>query len=447
MQLSLSAEPPEIQILSQKQVPYGRELALPYDTKEERLKLDDPYTIKATARGLVHAGDPALLVEYQIRFKLALCGRGQDPPSTVRVPLPPDPWLAYWYVPKRNHRPLRYHNERATTNPCADDDFADLPHPFYYWYDWLPTRHGPDDDGHSFDCRKWMKVGIDYDYFDVSLQRISAASRDFSLLRKQLAATTGELTATIVVGVVDHSATELGLERWRDLIGSDDHASLSERATATLDRWRTSRPKESGTGSFLTALTELRGVMNIDRHSSAVDDGYLMVEVHGRLKLSGRPIRARLWLGMTDIFGPQPPRQWRILERGLAEDQLVIYFGHSGIGENFRLAQIEKHLGLSHEKISDELRASPLRLVAFLSCYSIMYFGQDLLDAGAQRENGAYFVFTGMEHSTHEAGPLAVLDLVDRVLAPDNPTGRIDRLPLLGDDEFWLVKEVAGSKR
>jgi hypothetical protein len=66
-----------------------------------------------------------------------------------------------------------------------------------------------------------------------------------------------------------------------------------------------------------------------------------------------------------------------------------------------------------------------------------MYFGQDLLQAGAEG-NGGYFVFTGMESSKHEAGPLAVLDLVDRVLVDP----RVSKLPRLGDDEFWLIKEV-----
>ena len=167
----------------------------------------------------------------------------------------------------------------------------------------------------------------------------------------------------------------------------------------------------------------------------------------GRLRQSGRPLRVRLWLGLTDVFGPTPPAHWRILRRALVEDQLVVYWGHSGIGENFRLAQIERHLGVSHEQMSADLRAAPLRLVAFLSCYSYMYFGQDLLAAGAEREDGGYFVFTGMESARHEAGPLAVLELVDRILRPDNPEGRVDAMPRLGDDEFWLVKEVRKGPR
>jgi hypothetical protein len=444
LQISLSAEAPEIQILSKEVVPYGRDLALPYPTREKRLAIDDAYTRRAVARGRVKKSDPALLVEYEIHFKLAVCGRGEDPSPTVRVPLPPDPWLAYWYVPLARHRPLRYHKDRAVTNPCADDDFADLPHPFYYWYDWLPDRHGPDDDGHPFDCRQWLSAGTDYDFFDVKLERISAASHDFSRLRKQLDATPGPLSATILVGVVDHKVIDLRLPAWQKLLGEDDHGSLPSRADGARIQWKQSPPREPGTASFLGVLSELRNVMDIERHQSRVDDGYLMVEANGKLKQSGRPMRVRVWLGMTDVFGPRPPRHWRILERALAEDELVIYWGHSGIGENFRLAQIEKNLKLSHEAMSAELARSPLRLVAFISCYSYMYFGQDLLAAGAQHDGGGYFVFTGMEHSTHEAGPLAVLDLVDRVMS--RPDGKLDKLPLLGEDEFWLVKEVLGAR-
>jgi hypothetical protein len=436
LQVSLSAEPPEIRILSKKEVSYGRDLPLPYDTKEARLKIDDPYTLRAVARGRVQKNDPAWLVDYEIHFKLAVCGRGEDPAPSVRVPLPPDPWLAYWYVGRANHHPLSYHGERAVTNPCADNDFADLPHPFYYWYDWLPTRHGPDDDGKPFDCRRWLHAGDDFDFFDVKLEAASVPSHDFGRLRAQLGG--GPLTATIVVGVVNHFMLDLGLPAWRDLLAGGD---LVGRANEGLARWDEMRPHDLGTRSLLTALSELGGVMSLERHSATVDGDYLVVEVEGRLKQSLRPLRVRLFLGMTDIFGPRPPKHWSILKRALVEDQLIVYWGHSGIGENFRLAQIEKNLGLDHARMSGELQHASWRLIAFLSCYSYMYFGQDLLQAGADN-SGGYFVFTGMESSKHEAGPLAVLELVDHVLA--DARGRVDKLPRLGDDEFWLIKEVDG---
>ena len=74
-----------------------------------------------------------------------------------------------------------------------------------------------------------------------------------------------------------------------------------------------------------------------------------------------------------------------------------------------------------------------------------MYFGQDLLAAGAERSDGAYFLFTGTEAARREAGPLGVLHLIDAILRPDNPSARLDRVPRLEDDEFWLLKEVAGT--
>jgi hypothetical protein len=437
MQVVLSAEAPQVRIVSRREVPYGLDLPLPYPTKDPRLAIDDPYTRRAVARGQVKASDPAWLIEYEIRFRVALCGRGQDPPAVAHVPLPRDPWLAYWHVAAEKHRPLRYFNSRAVTNPCSDDDFADLPHPFYYWYDWLPTRNGPDDAGKFFDCRKLLKEGDHYNKFQVALERVSSASHDFGRLKKQLGS--APLTATILIGVVDHSVTDLKLPEWRALLG--DSGDLTSRAASALEQPPT---KERGTRSFVDALKEIRALMTVEKFATKIDDGYLVVELNGRLKLSNRPLRARVWLGLTDIFGPTPPHHWRILRQALAEDQIVIYYGHSGIGENFRLAQIEKNLGISHEVMSAELKKSPLRLVAFISCYSYMYFGQDLLAAGAERNDGGYFLFTGMEHSQHEAGPLAVIDLVDRVLA--DSSGRIDKEPLLGDDEFWLIKEVTRAK-
>jgi hypothetical protein len=434
LQISLSAEPPEIKILSKKEVLYGRDLPLPYDTREARLQIDDPYTLRAVARGRVTKSDPAWLVEYAVHFKLAVCGRGEEPATSVRVPLPPDPWLAYWYVDRAQHRPLSYHGERAVTNPCADDDFADLPHPYYYWYDWLPTRHGPDDDKKPFDCRKWLHAGDHYAFFDVGLRRIAAPSHDFRRLRAQLG--DGPLQVTILVGAVNHAMLDLGLGAWRELLTGDD---LLEKANEALARWNAAKPHDTGTRSFLTVLSELGGVMSVDRHLAAVEGDYLVVTVDGRLKQSGRALRVRLYLGMTDIFGPKPPQHWAILRRALADDQIVMYWGHSGIGENFRLAQIEKNLGVSHEEMTATLLGAKWRLIAFLSCYSYMYFGQDLLQAGAEG-NGGYFIFTGMEASKHEGGPLAVLDLVDRVLVD----GRVENLPRLGDDEFWLIKEVDG---
>jgi hypothetical protein len=346
-------------------------------------------------------------------------------------------------VPRDKHRPLRYRQSRAVTNPCSDDDFADLPHPYYYWYDWSPKRHGPDDDGRPFDCRRWLRAGTDYHTFDVKLERVAAATGDFGRLRRQLGEGGGPLTATVVVGAVSHAVTDLELPRWQALLGDGGTGALPARAAEALAGWRAAGAKDSGTGEYLALLEKLGSVMAVDRHATSVEGGNLLTEVTGRLTRSGRSLRVRVALGLTDVFGPVPPQHWTVLRRALAEDQMVIYWGHAGIGENFRLAQIERNLGLAPGRLAAELARSPLRLVAFLSCYSYMYFGQDLLEVAPARAGGTHFVFTAIEQARREAGPLAVLDLVDRVLEPANPAGRLPALPGLGADEFWLIKEVA----
>src|SRR5205823_6680032 len=112
--------------------------------------------------------------------------------------------------------------------------------------------------------------------YTVSLERISAPSHDFSRLRAQLG--DGALTATIVVGAVNHAMLDLGLPAWRDLLDGGD---LPARANQGLARWESLRPHDLGTKSLLTALSELGGVMNLERHSAAVDGDYLVVEVAG----------------------------------------------------------------------------------------------------------------------------------------------------------------------
>src|SRR5579871_1888401 len=163
-QLVPSATEPEIEIVRKGAARYGRDLVIDWTETSPRLRIEDPYTVRAVARGRVAASDPALVVDYRARFLVAMC----DPPgdaradsSSLTVPMPRDPWLLYWHVPRARHRLMRYFDESAVTNPCSDDDFADLPLPFYYWYDWQPERHGPDGNGVAFDCRKWLRAGAE----------------------------------------------------------------------------------------------------------------------------------------------------------------------------------------------------------------------------------------------------------------------------------------------
>ena len=436
LELVLSAAPPAITILDTSAGVYGRELVLDWKQSDPRLVVDDDYTLRAVRRGYTKATDAALIVDFEARFSLVLCDGPRAAESTLEVPLPADPWLLYWHVPAAHRRLMRYFDETAVTNPCSDDDFADLPHPFYYWYDWQPGRHGPDAAGKEFDCTKWLHAGVDYFPRTVHLTRTAEPQADFANLRQQLAPKGDQpLRATVLIGVLDHGWKDLAFARAASEIGArGDGATLVQRTTAMLGG---SRPLERGTGFFLAFLRDLREIASVNSFSTMLEGGYLGVTVEGKLKKSGRPIAVSAWVGPTDVFGPTPPGHWQILRRALARDEIILYAGHSGIGENFRLANIEKKLSVAHADLSAEIARAPFHVIAFLSCYSYMYFGEDLIAAGAAA--GA-LVYTATPFTKGDRGALAVLDMVDSALAGVEAV----KLRFVDREDFLVVK---GFKR
>jgi len=445
VQMVLSAEPARVEF-EKHEGRYGRALSLAYPTTEARLQIEDSYTRRAAARGETRWDDPALIVDYTATVTLAVCGRGTDPGRELTGPVPRDPWLAYWLVPAERHRLLSYFGDSAVTNPCADDDFADLPHPFYYWYDWLPTRHGLDAAGKPFDCRRWLTPHGDFDTVTMHLAPVRQTggppslwpSSDLGVVADAFG--DGVVTMTLVFGILDHDAKDPGridLAGWQALVGAGGAGVLAPHVKAARAAWK-ARPKhERGTGMLLQFLDELVEVAEVTGHDSALEADLLRVTVRGRLRRSGRPMRLQIFLGMTDIFGPKPPHHWAALRRGLVEDQAVFYWGHSGIGENVRLGQIASHLQIDEKTLAADIKKGPLRVVAFQSCYSYMYFGQDFQDLVGP-DPRRLFVFTGTAPVRVDHGPLPLVAFVDDLLTDRRaPT----HLRWVGDDEFWILKQ------
>lgn len=454
LRMVLSAEEPELAILKKTATTYGRDLILDWQTGRPHLDITDPYTLRAIGVGRTRKDDPALIIDYEARFKVGVCSLEQTvsatagQPTTLTVPLPRDPWLFFWHVPAAARRPMRYAGVVNITNPCSDDDFAELPHPYYYWYDWQPGRKGPDANGQPFDCPALLRPGVDFFPNTVQLRPYSTASRSFRALREGLgagpAAAQKPVRATVLIGVLDHEVRTLDADGLRARLEASKSGKkdLASQAQALL-QGDFAPAQEGGTAKLLHLFADLHEVAAVRSFHSQTERGFLRVDIAATLRRSGRPLQLRAYLGLTDLFGPVPPSHFFILQRALAEDHVVVYAGHSGIGENFRLAQIEKHLQMPHEDFVRAYRGAPHQLIAFLSCYSYMYFGQDLLEASKSRAApGGEFVFTGDAYTKGDRGALALLDLVDQVLDPRNPAARVEALRFLDPEDFWLLKEL-----
>ena len=211
LRMVLSAEEPELAILKKTATTYGRDLILDWQTGRPHLDITDPYTLRAIGVGRTRKDDPALIIDYEARFKVGVCSLEQTvsatagQPTTLTVPLPRDPWLFFWHVPAAARRPMRYAGVVNITNPCSDDDFAELPHPYYYWYDWQPGRKGPDANGQPFDCPALLRPGVDFFPNTVQLRPYSTASRSFRALRE------AEGVVVDGGGLAEEQRVELGL--------------------------------------------------------------------------------------------------------------------------------------------------------------------------------------------------------------------------------------------
>lgn len=422
LQLVISAAEPRIELAAVERARYGRDFVIDWDGRDKRLEIPDVYTQRAIARGRVQKSDAAVAADFTARFMVAACGEPRADESSLRVPLPDDPWLFWWRFGAADRRHFRYAGFDAQMPPCSDDDLAELAEPSVYWYDFWPDRAGRDLDGRAYDCRQLLVAGRDFTEREVLLSRRERPAPDFTALRDGLK---GPIRATVLLGVLDYHAGDLGLQALRERIG----AGSDPAARPLLE----GAPDERGELFLLRFLSRIGEVLRPESYTTGLDGDYLTVALRGALRRSGRAIELRATVGLTDIYGPRPPGHWRILREALARDSVIIYAGHSGIGENFRLGRIAQEVGVQRAALEAESARVPFQLIAFLSCYSYMYFGQDLIAAGRPRE----YLYTGTAFSRGDLGALAALDFIDQALAGDAVS-----LRFLEADDFLFVKEL-----
>jgi hypothetical protein len=448
MKVVLWSAPPEVEILRKQDADYGYDLTLDWPKEQTlvpELRITDAYTKRAVDKGAIGRGARALTAEYRARFKLALCRNGGPKGGQLSAPLPPDPWLAHWHVPAAERRKLTYFRESAITNPCVDDDYADLPHPIYHWYDWMPYRDDKDANGRPIQCRKLLKEGVDYFTRTAKLSPLPTSGPDFRQLQAGLGEEKGPLRVTLIIGVHNHD--------WQNPDYPGLLAELSGGDPAAQALAALARPKlrERGTQELLAVLRDLPEITASAaanpaaerRMTGHMEGDYLVLEVQAVLRHSGRPLRLRLVHGLTDVLGPTPPRHWPLAKQALAQEQVVIYVGHSGVGENMRLSRIAAGSGGPREQVLADVAAAPYQLVAFLSCYSYMYFGLDLIEVEASKTSPRReFVFTGTPFSDGDRGSLAVLDFVDSLLAGTiRPGGgQLPKLRFVAPKAFFIFK-------
>lgn len=384
--LTPDGPPHTLEILDRTDVAYGRDLTLAWPA-DPALNPESAYVRNALARGRVAADDPAIVLRWRARVRVASCTTTDTPPTPLRLPVPHDPYLLYWSIPTTHHVEQTYLDKRVVTFPCADPGIADYAHPEYLWYYWQPRRAG---------CTDLLQTPRDLGVVDLEIAGRRAPAND---LTPWLAAFPADrpLRIVLVFGYLNHQ------------IDRPDPAALrASLESAALDpEWGAEQYRR-----FLRRTAELLVDRTLEPVATATD---VSVTITGALRRSGRPVVLEAHLTETDYLAPSTyaPRHAPLLLAALRDADAIVYAGHSGLGLNFSRANLERDT--SPAAVADALANSPTNLVAFIGCYTYAYFGDDL----ARDLQNALFVYTGNSVADTADSTLHVLSVLDCLLAGD----------------------------
>ena len=440
-----SSGEPSIKILESKSssYPFNFEIA---PVNNPNVVIDDPYILSALKAGKTSDKDPANEASYEAGFNALVCSRKGDESPVIRFDYPLDPYLFYWAVPQQEFRPISWRLSSFTTNPCADAELSDLPHPYYFWYFSQPRNRGKDSSGREFDCKKILKQGFHYLTASPSTTPVRTAGGNQPIENVHYLKERPVLRAAVIFGVIDEKAKkafQLSPEELDGLFRGE--LSTSAKVFAGVPETEVDR----GSSYFVSFLQKLEKVLAIHRWKASQKPGETILDVNGLLRESGKPVALQIFFGFTDVLGSNPPTHPEFVKSALKNSDMLMYNGHSGLGSNMALETI---LGTETKPAALFDSTVPrYQMLAYLSCYSWSYFGHDLTAArtGARDDAVTDVVYAATDF-TSERGPLGLLDYVDRALA----SGTAARISLIREgylywQDFIIVESfnrAAGKK-
>jgi len=438
--LTPSGPPSQLDILWQQDVPYGHALHLDWPADPE-IHPGIDYVKKALQRRVVSALDAAVQLGYRARLTVAACSRSPNLPSLLTLPIPVDPYLLFWFVDPAQRALRVYGSKSARTFPCAEDDLAEYEHPEYLWYYFQPTRTVPD-------CPRLLQTAR---ALAVAQLRVVTASSPRGSLR--------EVTQGLRSAAKKHKVLRIGA-----LFGFVDHQHARPTTAQVKECFDQLRPAHSqrndrcqkdelewGTLQYLQFVAALRSRLAdyAEEVVSGPPGGVFSVVVTGKVPRSRVPVEVKVDLMETDFLAPAPyvPRHLPWVAQALQQQDVLLYAGHSGLGENLSAAKLEQALGVP--KTTALLLRSTTQVVAFLGCYTYSYFGRDLaplLRGGAGRET--LFAYTGNAVTQLSQSALHVLTVLDCALASSEGRDDEEALSLCVKEEpkaNFLIYDYARS--
>lgn len=400
--VTLDVENAKISIIAKSEIKYNKKLILD-KIDHPNVTIDSPYIINALKVGKTNLKDKAISVTYQATAKAHYCG-SKEYVSKITFKLPKDPYLAYWFVKEKDRHEIVWRNSKFKINPCADSELVDTPHPYYFWYFWEPSKIGKDTRNLSFNCNTLLKQVIDYSKVYPSISEVKM-QLDLNNNFSKILSDSDSKTVSVIFGVIDEHDHILN---WEKILYSKENLKSISALNHAIYKDLNQTQVDRGSQYFSNFLTHLSQVAKIDSIKLGNNKKELVFNIS--LNKTLKKLDLHIWFGLTDVLGTKPAQHWSYTRWSLENANVILYNGHSGLGQNMKIENILQN----EDKIISISKIPKSQFIGYFSCYSFGYFGDDLADLRKTIDplSKTEIMLTATEF-TSERGPLGILVHMD----------------------------------
>jgi len=378
---AMSAWRAPFEILAEESAPYSQIYTID-SYRSQGVVAKHAYVSSAVRAGRTKADQSGLRIKYRTRIRLTRCAKiGTRVELPKWLPLPKDPYLAFWSAPPMSRRKTRSGLITGTASPCATDEMAEFGNAIEFWYLWNPNGDGCE--AALAQSKSLVSAGI------VTQGKTEELSRNQNLLLTLDAENRlGKPAAGVLrMGALFGKLTDRDYRRFEFYnLKTQTPWLADDRRSSRRALWNQTDPQrtqatnfEPGASQFLIFLKMLPSVVRV-REARTIESSrnHILLEITGTLLQSKRWIKITAYYGTAAIEIARSPH-WKALYESLQRDHLVFFNGHSALGANLRISEMTRVLGVPEAALRQKLRTKASQIVVLLNAFSYSHFGEDLM--------------------------------------------------------------------
>ena len=315
--------------------------------------------------GKIEKGEPAVKISYIFEANEYLClnSKNASDVNAIKHIQPVDPYLAYFYVPKMQRRPISHPHRELTyhINPCLNPGYIDDGgvSPFGLWYYWRPFIEGHDKDKQSFDCNLFYREGVTVNTVPVTFTE-NTPKATVSLDLEKFDISDRPIKTSLFLGAYRNKNFQpFVVEDVERLIHLYTSSIELKEATDNLPY----KKYDPALSSLLIVTWKIGKHLDIIKKEIEVKENYVKLILKGKLKLSKKDLELGIYLSPSSEKSPGYENFSRFAAENFLTSDIFIYEGHSADGTVFNGAFQE----LKNKTNSSKLK---YQILGLFSCSS-----------------------------------------------------------------------------